>query len=248
MGARSVLLLAVVISLGVGLYYYSSTSHISSIKSEPVATENQASASTSPPMETAPAEPVMDMEITKNRRSVSTSSTVLHSSEGSLLKTRKLPSSYNIKAKVAHHSVDSRDLRTDPWLQDMGWKIWSGKRAVLGGVSETRIGGYAIEDGQASTVDQFSSQSPILVFDEDTATAGVITGTYEVMFKNAPVAAETVSYEGVRVLSAVPELGVFYLTAAQEPFDLRQFKSFLDSLPNVKSVKLIVKSRSREKF
>lgn len=184
-------------------------------------------------------------ETTVPRRT--SSSTMLHSSEGSLLKTRKLPDEYAAKAKAHTVDMSGEKFKTHPWLKQLGWKIWSGKVAVLGSDADVKVGGYGVEEGKASTVEAFKSSEPPLVYDESTNMPGVITGHFEVTY-NAPVAASDVSYEGVRIISGMPELGVFYMTSATEPFDLRHLKSFLESQANVQNVKLIVKSRSREKF
>lgn len=246
MGSRSVQVLLAVCAVGVMVFFYSYFSQ------HQEASVNDVSANSLPAKNESisvddTSESVKESEIQNTRSAATTSPTVLHSSEGSVLKTRKLPDQYNVRQKSQGVSVHQAQLRSHPWLADIGWKIWSGKRAVLGRVSEDRVAGYAVEDGVASTIDQFRSDKPILVYEEASGTVGVLTGQFEVIY-NAPIAQDRVSYEGVKVISGVPDLGVYYMTANTEPFDLRQFKSFLEAQDNVKTVRVMIKSRSREKF
>lgn len=149
---------------------------------------------------------------------------------------------------------DQRSLEASLTLENTRWKIWSGVSAVaksqgsrpdaIGEVS----GFYLVQDDRFRSDERnFSSGSPLVVFDQRRDAVGVVTGSFEVTLNEGVDIRALVSNQDLRIINAFPESHIYFVTSATQPFNLQNLYQALKNDSGVKQVDIEVLSRHYEK-
>ncbi len=142
------------------------------------------------------------------------------------------------------------------WLVDTPWKLWIGVTAINKNQArnlDTKVMGEVngfllVENKNEKESGLFSSAAPFVVVDQRLNSFGVISGVFSVTLKEGQSGDFLLQNSDLRVRESFPEIRTYYITAAEEPFDLELFRKFLLKMPGVESVKIEVLSRQYEKY
>lgn len=142
-----------------------------------------------------------------------------------------------------------------PVLSETAWKRWVGVRATSKNenISSSSIVGelqkfLLVADNRPITANQFSSLSPWVVADTRLGLVGIVTGVLIVVLKDGSSADILKNNADLKILNESPGIRTYFVTAAQEPFDLLALKDFLTRESGVQEVQLEVLSRQYEKY
>lgn len=90
---------------------------------------------------------------------------------------------------------------------------------------------------------QFSSERPLVVYDPRLQTFGVVTGTVQIDIRKGVNVAGLLQQYGAKVQHSFPGTGTYYITSAEQPFNLIQFKNSLEQDSRVKQAEVEIVSR-----
>lgn len=152
---------------------------------------------------------------------------------------------------------DSEHLIKTPLVLDTKWKVWSGVTAV-----ETRsfngdksavlavMGGYSVIADESVNGDDrnFSSQKPLVFFDERMSRTGIVTGDLKVSLKEGVNPEAVATDHGLSVTSSLENIRLFFMRASADRYDLGGLVNNLKKDPRVSAVELSIVSRNYEKF
>jgi len=151
----------------------------------------------------------------------------------------------------------STELRTLPMaLEDKHWKVWDGVKAspehsfqrlpdteIVG-----RVSGYVlVKANLQNSVERFSTESPLAVFNERLAVPGVVTGTLSLKLKHKDELPDVLQDYGLKTRDSFPEISVYYVTAQKNPFNLAQLFQALQQDPRIERVEPEIVNRKYEK-
>lgn len=150
---------------------------------------------------------------------------------------------------------DDRSLAQSSVLSGTSWKVWEGVTAYpqASGVRSdylAEVSGYYLVEEETFRGDDrhFSSAQPLAVYNERKGIAGIVTGTIQIILNEGESIDSLVQEYDLKVMGSMPEAKVYFVTSAQEPFNLSSLKERLSSEPVVKQVELEILSRKYEKF
>lgn len=164
---------------------------------------------------------------------------------------RKSASSVAKKSLLKADSVISAT-----WLADTPWKLWTGVTAIKKNQERSldarvlgEVNGFLlVENKNEKESGLFSSDTPFVVIDQRLNSVGVISGIFTVTLKKGQSADFLLQNPDLHVRESFPEIRTYYITAAEEPFDLDLFRKFLLKMPGVENVHIEVLSRQYEKY
>lgn len=144
----------------------------------------------------------------------------------------------------------------DAFFAGSPWKIWKGVTAYpkSRGEPEGRLlgqvnGYYLVDEDVPVSLENFDPAKPIVVLIQDgTGRAGVVTGTFTVVLEEGASADFLTQSPPIKVVGASPETQTYFVTSAQVPFNLREFLEALREAPEVRSVQPEISDRQYEKF
>lgn len=173
----------------------------------------------------------------------------------------RMPSRPESKRSSASSTLRKSLLKVEPgaavpWLTDTPWKLWRGITAIKknqGRSMDTKVlgevnGFFLVEDKNEKENLLFSSDQPFVVVDPRLNSVGVVSGVFTVTLKEGASADFLLRNQELRIRESFPEIRTYYITSAEEPFDLEQLRKFLLSESNIESVKIEVLSRQYEKY
>lgn len=132
------------------------------------------------------------------------------------------------------------------------WKIWNrmkalwpvdGRQANSLNVSQFQI---QVDPVSNHSLENFSLQEPVVLFEERLQKAGVLTGTFEIQLKNSSQWETFEKQHSLRLIQSFQELNLFYATANQDRFNLSQLFQNLSQDPSVHAVNLEILSKQYE--
>lgn len=132
------------------------------------------------------------------------------------------------------------------------WKIWNRMKALGpndGGQSGSiNVSQFQIQVDPVSnhSLENFSLQEPVVLFEERLQKAGVLTGTFEIQLKNSRQWETFEKQHSLRLIQSFQELNLFYATANQDRFNLSQLFLDLSQDPSVALVNLEILSKQYE--
>jgi cell division protein FtsX len=109
-------------------------------------------------------------------------------------------------------------------------------------------GYYLVEDGDKKSSENFDPARPMVVLDQRTGSAGVVTGTFTVVLEQGASADFLTKSSDVKVIASFPNTQTYFVTSSQVPFNLKAFKEALRDAPEVKDVQMEILDRQYEKF
>ena len=141
-------------------------------------------------------------------------------------------------------------------LEDKNWKVWDGVKAspehsfqrtpemeIVG-----RLSGYVlVKTDLQNTVEHFSTESPLAVFNERLAVPGVVTGILSLKLKYKDELSDVLRDYGLKTRDSFPEISVYYVTAQKNPFNLAQLFQALQQDPRIERVEPEIVNRKYEK-
>jgi hypothetical protein len=141
-------------------------------------------------------------------------------------------------------------------LGDTRWKLWLGMKAIPAtefqgdrDVASGRVGGFVLVEDPSLQDDMqsFSASKPMVVYNERLQTPGVITGSIQIVLNSGSNLQDLVKDYGLKVVASFPETNIYFLTAQTEVFDLGSLLNVLKKDPRVADAKLEIVSRNYEK-
>ncbi len=132
------------------------------------------------------------------------------------------------------------------------WKIWNRMKALLPNESAESnsiiVSQFRISEDPISnhSLENFSLQEPVILFEERLQKAGVLTGTFEIQLKNSSQWESFEKQHSLRLIQSFQELNLFYATARQDRFNLSQLFQDLSQDPSVSTVNLEILSKQYE--
>lgn len=169
------------------------------------------------------------------------------------MKPRKFVPPRQVSSSVV---TDLRNIRTESLalLEDSPWVLWVGVTAVKKTDNKSsakvvaEINGYdIIESAGAVDLKSFSSEQPLVVVNSRLEIPGVVTGVVSVTLRKGASEDVIRQLPGVKILNSFPEIRTYFVTSAEEPFDLAAFRDFIKSQPDVEQSHLEILSRRYEK-
>lgn len=158
-------------------------------------------------------------------------------------------------APTAVKPPDERKLAQATVLSGTSWKLWEGVTAYAKGAAQdrlvlTEISGFDVVEEDSFRADErnFSSDRPLVVFNERKKIAGIVTGVVQVILREGYTIESLAMASSLRVTGSHPEMRMYFVTAFENPFDLSDLKERLSRDPAVQSVDLEVLSRKYEKY
>jgi hypothetical protein len=132
------------------------------------------------------------------------------------------------------------------------WKIWNRMKALGpnggGPSSSINVSQFQIQADPISnhSLENFSLQEPVVLFEERLKKAGILTGTFEIQLKNSRQWEAFEKLHSLRLIQSFQELNLFYATANQDRFNLSQLYQDLSQDPSVALVNLEILSKQYE--
>ncbi|MBO9665813.1 MAG: hypothetical protein J7501_03265 [Bdellovibrio sp.] len=141
-------------------------------------------------------------------------------------------------------------------LSETRWKLWHGMKAVPASefrsdrdMASGRVGGFVLVEDPSLQDDMqnFSANKPMVVYNERLQTTGVVTGSIQIVLNPGVNIEELVKDYGLKVVASFPETRVYFLTAQSDTFDLGSLLNVLKRDARVNDAKLEIVSRNYEK-
>lgn len=185
----------------------------------------------------------------------SVSETTSSSSDPSSGRSRGVSTGRELPGKKLYNASGARTY-ADPAFAGTHWKVWAGVTAsprsqekpsanVIGEVN----GYYLVNDGVDSSSENFDPARPMVVVAQNgTNTAGVVTGTFSVVLEEGASANFLTQSPQIKVVGAFPNIQTYFVTSNAVPFNLKEFKDALSEAPEVKDVQMEILDRQYEKF
>lgn len=159
------------------------------------------------------------------------------------------------KASPQRISPTSRRLAQSSMLSETAWKVWEGMTAYPMSAGPrpdamAEVSGFYLVPQEGLRVDErnYSNAQPMVVFNERKSLAGVVTGSIEITLREGVEIEPLLRAFDLKVVSQLPEMRVYFVTSAQQPYDLFSLKDRLGSEPGISDVRLEILSRQYEKF
>ncbi|WP_413575112.1 hypothetical protein ACLVWU_12635 [Bdellovibrio sp. HCB290] len=159
------------------------------------------------------------------------------------------------QAKAEFVRPQASELRNSLLFRETAWKVWSGVSAVpavdYDGDGEVvgRSAGYVIVKDTKGLGDDrnFSLKNPIVVFDENQGTVGVVPGRVILVLKNFALLEKIQKEYGLALLNRFDHLRTVFVTSSLQNFNLSKLVNVLKKDPRVERVELEIVSRNRVK-
>lgn len=150
---------------------------------------------------------------------------------------------------------DDRRLAQSSVLSGTSWKVWEGVAAYPQSAGKrsaylAEINGYYLveEDGFRGDDRHFSASQPLAVYNERKGIAGVVTGTIQITVNEGVNIDSLIQEYDLKVVGSMPEANMYFVTSAQDTFNLSSLKERLSSEPGISQAQLEILSRKYEKF
>ena len=148
--------------------------------------------------------------------------------------------------------MSNNDLRPSTLWEKNDWKVWKGVSAIpsknFKGDEGTRLGEIGhyvvVQTGANQDEHNFSTSSPLAVFNPNANRPGLVTGTFKVVLDDVQDFQSLVLDYDLRIVSAVPAAKIYYVTSNKEPFDLQATLDTLKKDPRVARAELEIVSTS----
>lgn len=167
---------------------------------------------------------------------------------------RRQPSQRHDSMDRQRVKASNTDLRSSALLQSTPWKVWAGVSALPSSSSNaegalTSIAGFNLyqDDSFQSSENSFSTQAPMVVYDQRLGSAGVVTGTIEIQLRQDVSVQGVAQHYGLKVLNSLEGSRIHFVTSQVEPFDLQGLQQALKAEPSIERVELEVLSRQYDK-
>lgn len=170
--------------------------------------------------------------------------------------SRSVPKRISASSSLKKPVPKKDSMTTVSWLEGTPWKLWQGVTAIkktqergLGTKALGEVNGFVIIENTAENEAQlFISDYPFVVADQRLNRVGVVSGVFTVILREGVSADLLLQNPDIRVRASFPEIRTYYITSAEEPFDLGHFRKQMLSEPGIESIKIEVLSRQYEKY
>ena len=159
------------------------------------------------------------------------------------------------KATAKQIVPGSRQLAQSSMLSGTSWKVWEGMTAypMSAGLRQdavAEVSGFYLVSKPGLRVDErnYSNAQPMIVFNERKNLTGVVTGSIEITLREGVEIEPLLGAFDLKVVGQLPEMRVYFVTSAQQPYDLFSLKDRLGNEPGISDVRLEILSRQYEKF
>lgn len=141
-------------------------------------------------------------------------------------------------------------------LEDRHWKIWDGVTGIPEHIFENkrkgnvvgRVNGFILEKSGADlTLESFSNESPMVVYNERLGSPGVITGTLTMKIKYKDEIKDILSEYKLKTLDSFSEINLYYVTAENQPYNLSELYKSLQKDSRIEKVEPEILNRQYEK-
>lgn len=127
--------------------------------------------------------------------------------------------------------ASAEELRPTTLWRDQTWQLWRGVKTVAAANFQTGsaeplgfVGSYVLikDDQFVGDEHQFSSQTPLPVYNSARNKTGLITGVFTLVLKTADDFENVVLDYDLNIKGAFPQLRTYYVAISKEPYDLVQ--------------------------
>lgn len=162
------------------------------------------------------------------------------------------PSRLKIRRDETPFPISNNDLRSSTLWEKNDWKVWKGVSAIplkdFKGSEGTRLGEIAhfvvVQTGANIDEHNFSTSSPLTVFNSTTNRPGIVTGEYQIVLDDAQDMQSLVLDYNLKIIAAVAAAKILIVTSNKEPFDLQVLLETLKKDVRVNRVNLAIESVS----
>ncbi|UXR65402.1 hypothetical protein EZJ49_03940 [Bdellovibrio bacteriovorus] len=159
------------------------------------------------------------------------------------------------KAVANKVTPTSRQLAQSSMLSGTSWKVWEGmtaypKSAGPRADAVAEVSGFYLvpQEGLRPDERNYSNAQPMIVYNERKNIAGVVTGSVQITLREGAEIDPVLETFDLKVVGQLPEIRTYFVTSAQQPYDLFSLKDRLGSEPGISDVRLEILSRQYEKF